>query len=120
MEEINEQENDNDKESEQEETVSVITGNGLIDWECHLDLEHMVIFFELPHTYSTRLREKMNTLVKIKPTLEFVINFAHSIIEQDYRAHVLNEDTNNTSSLFIYSRICSCFQSICICYYPSQ
>ena len=99
MEEINEQENDNDEESEQKETMSVITGNGLINWECHLDLEHMVMFFELPHTYSTRLCKKMNTLVKIKPTIEYVINFAHSIIERDYRAHVLKEDATNTSSL---------------------
>ena len=99
IEEINVQENNNNNADEREnaDAMSVMTGSDSMDWEYSLDLDHIIKLNEIPHTYNTRLRKKLNTLIKIKPDMDYVKNYAKSLIDRDYRVHVLKEE--ETSSL---------------------
>ena len=77
----------------------VMTGSGAIDWEYHLDLDHILQLNEIPTTYIVCLCKKINTLIKVKPDIDYVRNYANDLIKQDYRVHILKEDATNTSSL---------------------
>ena len=79
--EINVQENNNNDTSEKEDTISVMTGSGGIDWEYHLDLDHILQLNETPTTYNLCLRKKINTLIKVKPDIDYVCNYAYDLIE---------------------------------------
>ena len=81
IEEIKEQENNNNEQSEKEENMSVMIGSGAIDWEYHLDLDHVLQLNEIPTTYILRLRKKINTLMKVKPNIDYVLNYANDLIE---------------------------------------
>ena len=99
IEEINVQENNNNDTSEKEETMSVMTGSGGMNWEYHLDLDHILQLNEIPPTYKLCLHKKIKKLIKVKSNIDYVRNYANNLIEQNYCVHILIEESTNTSSL---------------------
>ena len=99
IEEINVQEKNNNDTSEKEETMSVMTGSCSMDWKFYLDLDHILELNEIPTTYNVCLRKKINILIKVKPDIDYVCNYANDLIERDYCVHVLKEKATNTLSL---------------------
>ena len=97
--EINGQDSHNNEQSKKEENMSVITDSGAIDWVYHLDLDHVLWLNQIPTTYNVCLGKKINTLVKVKPNIDYVINYANDLIKRDYCIHVLKEEATNSSSL---------------------
>ena len=79
--------------------MSVMTGSCSMDWEYHLNLDHILKFNDIKTTYNHRLCKKVNTLIKVKPDMDYVKDYANDLIERDYCIHVLNEEAINTSSL---------------------
>ena len=63
--------------------MSVMTGSGAIDWGYHLDLDYILQLNEIPTTYNICLRKKINTLIKVKPDINYVCNYANDLIKRD-------------------------------------
>ena len=67
--EINVQENNNNDTSKKEDTMSVMTGSGGMDWEYHLDLDHIQQLNEIPTTYNLHLFSRWTPQYKGPPIL---------------------------------------------------
>ena len=101
IEEINVQENNNNNADKREDAdaMSVMTGSGSMDWEYNLDLDHVIKLNQIPHTYNTRLRKKLNTLIKIKPDMDYVKKYANDLIKRNFCVHVLKDEPSSLSAI---------------------
>ena len=78
--------------------MSVITGNGALDWIYHLDLDHVLQLNDILITYNLCLRKKIDTLVKVTSNLDYIINYMNDQIDQECRIHVLKEEASKAPS----------------------
>ena len=68
-----------------------------MNWIYHLDLDHVLQLNEIPPTYNSQLRKKINTLVKVVSDVEYIVAYANDHIEREYHIHVLKEEANTSS-----------------------